>query len=168
MGHPAEDSGQWPAPPPPPAERRADEVREAYTGTGTSGAAPENTPAPELASAARLDDGAPSAAGAADAADPGPADLPDTLLEPGRAEDLRRRWDAIKASFVDDPQEAVRRAEELAEEVAHELTSAVEARRRDLADRRAGMDGRDDKARTERLRVVLHGYRTVLDPVLKS
>jgi hypothetical protein len=43
----------------------------------------------------------------------------------------------------------------------------VEARRRDLIERREGIDDRDDKARTERLRVVLHGYRGVLDPVLR-
>ncbi|HEX6472034.1 MAG TPA: hypothetical protein VF069_23280 [Streptosporangiaceae bacterium] len=162
MAQPAGDSGQWPGPSA-PAERRADEVKEAYADTGTreTPEAPEqeSAEAPEQESAARIDGGAPNTV---------PADLPETLLDPARTEDLRRRWDAIKASFVDDPHEAVRRAETLAEEVVRELTDAVEARRRDLADRRAGMDGQDDKARTERLRVVLHGYQTVLDPVLRT
>jgi hypothetical protein len=137
-GQPGQEANQWPGPPP-AAERKAVEVEDdfAHADSPAAGSAPET------------------------------ADGSATLLEPGHAEELRRRWDAIKASFVDDPGEAVRRAEQLAEEVMAEVARTVDARRRDLIERREGIDDRDDKARTERLRVVLHGYRGVLDPVLR-
>jgi hypothetical protein len=139
---PGREANQWPGPPP-AAERKAIEVEDDFAHAGS-----------------------PAAAAPATAAT-GTADGSATLLEPGHAEELRRRWDAIKASFVDDPGEAVRRAERLAEEVMAEVAHTVDARRRDLIARREGIDDRDDKARTERLRVVLHGYRGVLDPVLR-
>jgi hypothetical protein len=123
---------------PPAAERRAAEVEDDFSRGGAG-------PAPEPA---------------------GPAQA--TLLEPDHAEEFRRRWDAIKASFVDDPQAAVRRAEQLADEVAAEVARAVDARRRDLIERREGIDEQDEHAGTERLRLVLHGYHSVLDPVLGS
>ncbi|HEU5160483.1 MAG TPA: hypothetical protein VFU43_26020 [Streptosporangiaceae bacterium] len=128
---------QWPGPPP-AAERKAAEVEDDF---------------------ARDD--------AKTAPDADTSDVPATLLEPDHTEEFRRRWDAIKASFVDDPQEAVRRAERLAEEVVTEVARTVDARRRDLIERREGIGDQDDKSRTERLRVVLHGYRGVLDPVLR-
>jgi hypothetical protein len=140
---PGREANPWPGPPP-AAERKAVEVEDdfAHAGSPAGGADPESA--------------------ATDTADGSP-----TLLEPGHAEELRRRWDAIKASFVEDPGEAVRRAEQLAEEVMAEGAHTVDARRRDLIERREGIGDRDDKARTERLRVVLHGYRGVLDPVLR-
>jgi hypothetical protein len=139
-GQPGQEANQWPGPPP-AAERKAAEVEDEFTHA--------------------------DAPAAAEPAVTGTADGSATLLEPGHTEELRRRWDAIKASFVDDPGDAVRRAEQLAEEVMAEVARTVDARRRDLIERREGIDDRDDKARTERLRVVLHGYRGVLDPVLR-
>jgi hypothetical protein len=147
-----ERSGQWPGPPP-AAERKAGEVKDNIEGTDRRDheAVPDRTgTAPTDARPAR-----------------DPAEGTATLLEPAHTAEFRRRWDAIKASFVDDPQAAVRRAEELADEVVTELTQAVNSRRRELAERGEGADGQDDQARTERLRVVLSGYQSVLDPVLK-
>jgi hypothetical protein len=176
-----EHSGQWPGPPP-AAERKAAEAEE-----NLADRAPET--APEQDAAARVDEtgtsapGAPGGPGAAEApgepggtggteapgapGSTGTADAPAMLLDPAHTEEFRRRWDAIKASFVDDPDEALQSAERLADEVVAELTQAVDARRRDLAERREGVAGQDDKTRTERLRVVLHGYHGVLDPVLR-
>jgi hypothetical protein len=150
-------NGQWPGPPA-PAERKADEARENVADAGT--------PAPGTTTREGTDTGTPAPG---TTLDEGAPDEPAALLAPAHSAEFQRRWDAIKASFVDDPRDAVRRAEELANEVVTELTSAVDARRRELAERREGADAQDDgdKTRTERLRVVLHGYQRVLDPVLK-
>jgi hypothetical protein len=152
--------GQWPGPPS-AAERKADEVRENLMGSRprTTASATEQasvpeppadrgpTPAPEQASTDRTDE--------------------HWLVEPAHTEEFRRRWGAIKATFVDDPREAVRRAEELTDEVVRELTTAVESRRRDLAERLQDSGPADDKAETERLRVALNDYRGLLSPILQ-
>lgn len=161
-------TGQWPKDPPPAAVRKAEENRENLKSTGPE--APHRTPesgltdeaaaetTPEQASAARVDRALDATDGNASAG----------LFEPAHVEDFRRRWDAIKATFVDNPREAVQRAEELTDEVVSELTAVVDARRRDLAERIRDSGTVADKAETERLRIVLHGYRSVLDPVLRS
>jgi hypothetical protein len=109
-------------------------------------------PAPEQASTSR----------------PGPGGDPSQgLFEASHTEEFRRRWDSIKASFVDDPREAVRRADELTDELMRELTKAMESRRRDLSEQWKHSESPDDKAETERLRVALHNYRSMLDPILR-
>jgi hypothetical protein len=141
MSASGQEAGQWPGPPP-AAERKAAEVEDDFARDGT-------------------------AAPPAQVVVPGTADGQATFLEPDHTEEFRRRWDAIKASFVDNPREAVRRAEQLADEVVAEVTRTVDARRRELIERREGISEEDDETCTERLRVVLHGYRGVLDPVLR-
>lgn len=162
--------GQWPGPSP-AAERKADEVRENLMGrrpeTETSASAtgetvvPDRAPdegaapaAPEQPSTERMEQRTSGSAG--------------TLFEPTHTEEFRRRWDTIKATFVDDPRDALRRAEELTDEVVRELTTTVESRRRDLAaEHPRESETADDKAETERLRVALHGYRGLLSPLLR-
>jgi len=172
-GQPGQEANQWPGPPP-AAKRKAAGVEDDFTRDDAEAT-------PERADAARATD-SPAADTASDAATPatvtggtapataapGPVDEPATLLELDHAEEFRRRWDAIKASFVDDPRAAVRRAEQLAEEVVTEVARTVDARRRDLIKRREDIGDQDDKTSTERLRIVLHGYHNVLDPVLRQ
>jgi hypothetical protein len=191
---PGREAGQWPGPPA-AAERKAAAAEDDFTRDGTE-PAPERADTArvddsrvddsERVNTAPVDDSPADDDVRADGARPagatgtgtaapglvdrpvsGPADGPATLLEPDHTEEFRRRWDAIKASFVDDPREAVRRAEQLAEEVVAEVARTVDARRRDLIERREGIGDQEDKTGTERLRVVLHGYRSVLDPVLR-
>ena len=70
----------------------------------------------------------------------------------------RLRWREIQIDFVDDPSVAVRRAEDLIEEVVQAWTSSLQANRSSL------QSWRDDaKADTERLRLTLRGYRELLD-----
>jgi hypothetical protein len=167
-----ENRGQWPGPAP-AAERKADEVRENLMGAGPQTAAtgtrpdtaqaasrergPGPVPAPERAGPARADSAPGRAA----------TDTSAWLFEPAHSEEFRRRWDAIKASFVDDPREAVRRADELTDELMRELTATVESRRHDLAERWRDSGTADDETETERLRLALHGYRNMLDPILR-
>lgn len=92
---------------------------------------------------------------------------PASLLEPGHTEEFQRRWETIKASFVDDPRAAVHRADELTDQLIREFTTAIDARRRELTERwqNAGTD--EDKTETERLRLALNSYRSMLDPILR-
>jgi len=159
-------TGQWPSEPPPAADRKAEEIRENLMGAGSEAPPPTIDPGVAGAESGRAEEAAPEQASAARA--DGAFDSPDGLFETARVEEFRRRWDAIKAAFVDDPREAVQRAEELTDDVVSELTAVMDARRHDLAERRRDSGTTDDKAQTERLRVVLHGYRSVLDPVLRS
>ncbi|MCC5580342.1 hypothetical protein IMZ11_32460 [Microtetraspora sp. AC03309] len=68
--------------------------------------------------------------------------------------DMDQRWRDIKAAFVDDPRGSVEQADALVEEAV----SAVDDRRRSLADRWRDPDTKD----TEELRLALREYRTLL------
>jgi hypothetical protein len=78
------------------------------------------------------------------------------------AQDFRRRWDAIQIGFVDDPQEAVRSADELVAEVMKTLAESFARRRGDIE---AGVD-RSGQADTENLRLALHQYRSFFQRLL--
>jgi hypothetical protein len=151
-----------------PDQASAEWVDETPGTPGTPGAegategAPGTVGTPGAAGAEGVPEGAPGTVGTPD------TDGRDRLFEPAHTEEFKRRWEEIRASFVDDPRAAVRQAEELADEVIRELTAAVDSRRRDLAERGRTSGEADDKTETERLRVVLHGYRVVLDPVLRT
>ncbi|MFC4052441.1 hypothetical protein ACFOY4_22375 [Actinomadura syzygii] len=130
-----------PSPPPPPAEP-----------------GPPPTPAPTPASAS------------GPAKTPGPAEKRGSaekraqLLDPAEAERFRQRWHDVQAAFVDDPGEAVRRADDLASDAVDALGRAIAAHRQTLT------EGRDDqgKSDTERLRLALHGYRDLLNQVIEA
>ena len=86
----------------------------------------------------------------------------DDLFEPEAAERLRDRWRDVKAVFVDDPSDAVRQASALSGEAVDELTAAL-GRLRDT------LDGHWDEGKetdTERLRVALRGYGSLIDRIL--
>jgi hypothetical protein len=80
------------------------------------------------------------------------------LFGGGQASEFQQRWQDIQSEFVDDPANAVRRAESLTGSIIGSLTQALEERRQTL----------DQSARngdTEQLRVVLRQYREVLESV---
>lgn len=82
----------------------------------------------------------------------------DRLLEPEVAERLRERWRDVKAVFVDDPADAVRQAGVLTGEAVDELTTALGRLRQEL-------DGARETD-TERLRIMLRGYGSLIDRIL--
>ncbi|MBA9005475.1 hypothetical protein [Thermomonospora cellulosilytica] len=84
----------------------------------------------------------------------------DRLLGPDTAARIRERWHDIQASFVDDPRESVRRADELAAETLDALGEVLRERKRALD------SGRGDAADTERLRQDLRRYRDLVDHML--
>lgn len=84
------------------------------------------------------------------------------LFQGPAADDFRRRWDEIQIGFVDDPQAAVRNADEL---VAQVLRSLAES----FAEQRARIDtGGDDRlqADTENMRIALQRYRSFFQRLL--
>lgn len=86
----------------------------------------------------------------------------DHLVEPDAAERLRDRWREVKSAFVDDPSDAVRQAGDLAGEAVEELTAALGRLRQELD----GAWGEGTDTDTERLRVALRGYGSLIDRVL--
>jgi hypothetical protein len=69
--------------------------------------------------------------------------------------DFSQRWHEIKASFVDDPRQAVEEADALVEEAVNALTSL----RKTLSDRWQSAGDSD----TEQLRLTLREYRALFD-----
>jgi hypothetical protein len=73
------------------------------------------------------------------------------------AQEFRRGWDAVQIGFVDDPRQAVQKADELVHQVLHNLTEAFTGERS-----RIEVQG----AQTEDLRVALRRYRAFLHRLL--
>jgi hypothetical protein len=84
------------------------------------------------------------------------------LVQPEAAERLRNRWRDVKAVFVDDPADAVRQAGALSGEAVDELSAALGRLREELE----GHTGEGAEADTERLRVTLRGYGSLIDRIL--
>ena len=84
------------------------------------------------------------------------------LFTPEVARDFRASWDAVQISFVDDPKQAVRKADELVRQVLEDLGQTFSAER-------AAFDERADdsaQASTEKLRMALRRYRSFLQRLL--
>ncbi|MGH3378481.1 MAG: hypothetical protein ACRDP6_27530 [Actinoallomurus sp.] len=86
----------------------------------------------------------------------------ENLLDAEAVARFHDRWREVKGSFVDDPSDAVRQASALSGEAVDELTAA-------LARLRQNLDGHWDEGKetdTERLRVALRGYGSLIDHIL--
>ena len=81
------------------------------------------------------------------------------LFLPQIAQQFRGRWDEIQIGFVDDPTEAVRKADEL---VAQVMKSLAES----FADQREHVEEQMDQNDTEHLRVALRRYRSFFQRLL--
>ncbi|MFB9836203.1 hypothetical protein [Actinoallomurus acaciae] len=86
----------------------------------------------------------------------------DRLIDTDAAERFRKRWRDVKGDFVDDPADAVRQASALTGEAVDELVAALGR----LRDRLDGHWGEGEESDTERLRVALRGYGSLIDRVL--
>ena len=86
----------------------------------------------------------------------------ENLLDAEAVARFHDRWREVKGAFVDDPSDAVRQASALSGEAVDELTAA-------LARLRQNLDGHWDEGKetdTERLRVALRGYGSLIDHIL--
>lgn len=98
---------------------------------------------------------------------PLPADSADDslapLFTPDAARDFRASWDAVQIGFVDDPERAVRQADELVRQMLENLAQT-------FSDERAGLDARGEGAAdaqsTEKLRLALRRYRAFMQRLL--
>lgn len=100
-----------------------------------------------------------------------PATTP-TPLSPGRpnpnlfdtdeVDEFRSRWQRLQASFVDDPERAVRDADELVADVMQAMAATFAKHKATLEDQWQP----DGQARTEDLRLVLQDYRTFFQRLL--
>ena len=84
------------------------------------------------------------------------------LFAPDAARDFRARWDAVQIGFVDDPKQAVRKADELVAEVMACLADTFSKERAQLE----GQMDQSDAASTENLRVALRRYRSFFQRLL--
>lgn len=84
------------------------------------------------------------------------------LFAPDAANGFRADWDAVQISFVDDPKQAVRKADELVAEVMTCLAETFSKERAQLEDQ---VD-QTDEASTENLRVALRRYRSFFQRLL--
>ncbi|WP_219519909.1 hypothetical protein [Nonomuraea ceibae] len=76
--------------------------------------------------------------------------------------EVQARWRDLQTAFVDDPGEAVQRADGLVGEVVETLTSTLNARTGELRERWKGAGDGD----TEQLRLALREYRGMLEQLL--
>jgi hypothetical protein len=86
------------------------------------------------------------------------------LLQPEFVQDLRKRWDGVQASFVDEPRTAVRQADELVASAIKRLADSFTEAKNNLE----GQWARGDDANTEDLRVALKKYRTLFQKLLSE
>ena len=84
------------------------------------------------------------------------------LFLPGVAKEFHTRWNAVQISFVDDPRQAVRQADELVAQVMKSLAETFSKERARLE----GQLDQTDKASTETLRVALRRYRSFFERLL--
>lgn len=120
------------------------------TATPTPIAAREMQPAPERqtrdADADAMPDGEPLA----------------PLFLPKEANDFRAIWDAVQIGFVDDPKQAVRKADELVAQVMRTLAETFSNERAKLESQ---VDQTDNNS-TENLRIALRRYRSFFQRLL--
>ncbi|MGH3567723.1 MAG: hypothetical protein ACRDRH_17170 [Pseudonocardia sp.] len=83
------------------------------------------------------------------------------LVPRDRADDYGSRWNAVKGTFVDEPRQAVRAADELVGELLEELEELFRKQRQSLEH---GLDA--DETSTEDLRLALRRYRSFFDRLL--
>jgi hypothetical protein len=84
------------------------------------------------------------------------------LFLPKEANDFRAAWDAVQIGFVDDPKQAVRKADELVAQVMSTLAATFSNQRAKLESQ---VDQTDDGT-TENLRVALRRYRSFFQRLL--
>jgi hypothetical protein len=101
--------------------------------------------------------------------EPEAATDPEPEVEPGpgfmgETSELHRRWDAVQASFVDDPRRAVEQADEMVSVAVAALQAHIEQRREDLAETWRG----EQQASTDALLTAFQCYRDLFEVVLST
>lgn len=79
------------------------------------------------------------------------------LFAPADVERYRTEWRAVQSGFVDDPEAAVRNADQLVERLVQSVTSMLAKHRDELG------TGNGNGERTEQLRQALRHYRSLFE-----
>jgi hypothetical protein len=85
------------------------------------------------------------------------------LFDDEATNQLRNRWTDVQSGFVDDPQSAVKTADELVAEVMKQLADGFAKERQGLEERWS----RGGDVSTEDLRIALQRYRSFFDRLLR-
>jgi len=87
---------------------------------------------------------------------------PGPLLPADLVQELRARWDETQTGFVDEPRQAVQRADELVARAMKHIAESFAKERQNLE----GQWDRGDEVNTEDLRLALRKYRTFFQRLL--
>ena len=85
------------------------------------------------------------------------------LFDDSELQSYRGRWEQVQSDFVDEPREAVQKADDLVSDLVEKLTSG-------FAQTRSGLEEqwkKGEEASTEDLRVALTRYRAFFQRLLK-
>jgi hypothetical protein len=86
------------------------------------------------------------------------------LFGPEREQDLRQRWHALQARFVDEPRETVSDADALVAELLRDLAESFDGARSRLE----GQWSSGEDVSTEELRLTLQRYRSFFERLLSA
>lgn len=86
------------------------------------------------------------------------------LFVPEVADGFRSRWNDVQIGFVDDPKQAVQKADQLVAEV---ITSLAETFSKERSKLESFVAGSPESATTENLRVALQRYRSFFQRLLE-
>ncbi|MEV0632507.1 hypothetical protein [Nonomuraea wenchangensis] len=120
------------------------------------------SPPPHTDTTDTTDTAGTTVTGAVPAETPAHAAPADTALFDQDPAEVQSRWRDLQAAFVDDPGDAVQRADGLLGEVVESLTAGLNSRTSALRERWKDVGTPD----TEQLRQALREYRTVLERLL--
>lgn len=112
-------------------------------------------------STARLAGGGEGRASAAEAA-PAGEEQQAPLFSPNQTTELRSAWDSVQASFVDEPRQAVEKADKLVAAAMKQMAEMFASERGKLE----GQWDRGDSVSTEDLRLALRRYRSFFNRLL--
>ena len=104
------------------------------------------------------------AEGAQEAAAPTVGNAP--LFDEAAGQKLRGRWQEIQTGFVDEPRNAVEKADALVAEVLKHLTDTFARERDELEASWARTEGEQGETNTEELRLAIQRYRSFFDRLL--
>ena len=127
------------------------------------GSRPLVTPPPSTSPATPQTQSATSRAGTAAGAAPAMAEEKAPLFAANESSNLRSQWDSVQVTFVDDPRNAVQKADALVSETIKRLTEVFAGERQKLEEQW----GRGADASTEDLRVALRRYRSFFTRLLE-
>lgn len=86
------------------------------------------------------------------------------LFDPAREQQLRERWRALQARFVDEPRDTVSEADSLVAELLRDLAQSFDEARSKLE----GQWSSGEDVSTEDLRVTLQRYRSFFERLLEA